>query len=165
MSVTALRPWRAVRARPDAEGRALIGIEAARLTGYLPVELVRKNFRRGHEIGWRPLFLGYLFARCDPERDLARLLEIEGVADVLRSAPIADEVIEVIRQAELSGVFDGTRRPRFADGEEVRLPAAFSGLIAKIKCTRPRRRLGALVELTGLPFRLTAPADKLERIA
>jgi hypothetical protein len=28
-----------VRAFPDAEGRALIGIEAARLTGYLPVEL------------------------------------------------------------------------------------------------------------------------------
>jgi hypothetical protein len=47
----------------------------------------------------------------------------------------------------------------------VRLPAAFSGLIAKIKSTRLRRRLGALVELTGLPFRLTAPADKLEKIA
>ena len=41
MPLTALRPWHAVRARPDAEGRALIGIEAAPLTGYLPVELVR----------------------------------------------------------------------------------------------------------------------------
>jgi hypothetical protein len=82
---------------------------------------------------------------------------------VLRSAPIADEVIEVIRQAELSGVFDTTRRPRFAEGEEVRLPAAFGGLIAKIKSTRSRRRLGVLVELAGLPFR--APADKLEKIA
>jgi hypothetical protein len=57
MPVTALRPWRAVRSRPDAEGRALIGIEAAQLTGYLPVELVRKDFHRGHEIGWRLLFL------------------------------------------------------------------------------------------------------------
>jgi hypothetical protein len=41
MPVAALRPWHAIRARPDAEGRALIGIEAARLTGYLPVELTR----------------------------------------------------------------------------------------------------------------------------
>jgi transcription antitermination factor NusG len=162
-------PWHAIRARPDAEGRALIGIEAAQLTGYLPVELVRKTYRRGHEIGWRPLFLGYLFARCDPTRDLRRLLEIEGVADVLRPrgvpAPIADEVIEAIRQAELAGLFDHTRRLRFCEGEEVELPAVFGGLIAKIKCTRPRRRLGMLVELTGLPFRVTAPADKLEKIA
>jgi hypothetical protein len=47
----------------------------------------------------------------------------------------------------------------------VRLPAAFGGLIAKIKCTRPRRRLGALVELTGLPFRVTVAGDRLEKIA
>jgi hypothetical protein len=47
----------------------------------------------------------------------------------------------------------------------VRLPAAFGGLIAKIKSTRSRRRLGVLVELAGLPFRVVAPADKLEKIA
>jgi transcriptional antiterminator RfaH len=158
--------WYAIRARPNAEGHASIGIAAAPLRAYLPVQRVYKDFRRGHEIGWRPLFVGYLFVRCDLERDFARLVEIEGVADVLRSAPISDEIIEVIRLAELSGVFDNTRqRPRFTEGEEVRLPAAFGGIIAKIKSTRPRRRLGALVELTGLPFRVTAPADKLEKVA
>jgi hypothetical protein len=66
--------WHAVRARPDAEGRSLIGVMAARLDGYLPVELVRKDFRGRREVGWRPLFLGYLFVRCDsaPARDRRR---------------------------------------------------------------------------------------------
>jgi hypothetical protein len=41
------------------------------------------------------------------------LREIEGVADVLRSAPIADEIIEAIRQAELSGMFDTTCQVRW----------------------------------------------------
>jgi transcriptional antiterminator RfaH len=166
MSVTALRPWHAIRARPDAEGRALVGIEAARLTGYLPVELIRKDFRGRREVGWRPLFLGYLFARCDPQRDLARMLEIDGIADVMRSAPIADDVIEAIRTAELSGVFDSTRRPRFAEGEEVRLTGPFAGIVAKVRSTTRRKRPARIVELLGLPFaKVTVAADKLERIA
>jgi hypothetical protein len=48
------KPRYAIRARTGAEGRALIGIMAARLDAYLPVELLRKKFRNGREIGWRP---------------------------------------------------------------------------------------------------------------
>jgi transcription antitermination factor NusG len=161
--------WHAVRARPNAEGRILIGIIAARLEGYLPVELVRKSYRRGYEIGWRPLFDRYLFVRCDSSRGLPRLLEIEGVAELLRAgdrlAPIADEVIEAIRSAEALGLFDATRRPRFAEGDEVRLPGAFAGLVAKIKSARARRRSALVLELVGMPFRVVASADKLEKIA
>jgi hypothetical protein len=71
---------------------------------YLPIELLRKDFRRGREIGWQPLFHGYMFARCDLGRDLPRLLEIEGVADVLRSSPIADEVIETTERSSIDGI-------------------------------------------------------------
>jgi hypothetical protein len=56
--------WHAVRTRPDAEGRASIGIAGIGREAYLPIELLRKDFRRGREIGWQPLFHGYMFARC-----------------------------------------------------------------------------------------------------
>jgi transcription antitermination factor NusG len=151
--------WHAVRARPGAEARRRLPASG----------IMAKKFRTGREIGWRPLFIGYLFVRCDPERDLARLLEIEGVAEVLRMGgrlvPIADEVIEAVRTAEAFGLFDTGVKPRFAVGEEVRLPAAFGGLVARIKSARTRRRRGMLVELVGLPFKVTAPADKLEKVA
>jgi transcription antitermination factor NusG len=81
-----------------------------------------------------------------------------------RLAPIADEVIEAIRHAEALGLFDSTRRPRFAEGDEVRLPGAFAGLVARIKSARARRRSALVLELVGMPFRVTAPADKLERL-
>jgi Transcription termination factor nusG len=63
--------WHAVRAKIGAEGRALIGIEAAGMGAYLPIELIRKNHRGEREIIWRPLFPRYLFAAIDPGRDLA----------------------------------------------------------------------------------------------
>jgi transcription antitermination factor NusG len=160
-----LSAWHAVRTRPDAEGRASIGIAGSGREAYLPIELVRKDFRRGREIGWQPLFRGYVFARCDLERDLPRLLEIEGVADVLKSPPIADDIIETIRRHEQLGVFDRTRQARFTAGDTVRLTGPLAGLVAKIRSARPRRRAALILELVGLPFRVVAPAGKLEKIA
>ena len=161
--------WHAIRARTGAEARILIGIMAARLDGYMPVELLTKKFRTGREIGWRPLFTGYLFVRCDSARDLPRLHEIEGVAEVLRTggrlAPIADEVIATIRQAEQTGAFDRTRQARFVEGDTVRLRGPFAGMIAKIRSARARRRSALLLELVGAPFRVVASADKLTKIA
>jgi Transcription termination factor nusG len=157
--------WHAVRTRPDAEGRALIGIAGIGREAYLPVELVRKDFRRGREIGWQPLFAGYVFARCDLGCDLPRLLEVEGVVDVLKSAPIADTVIESIRQHEQLGAFDRTRQARLTAGDTVRLTGPLSGMIAKIRSARPRRRAALILELVGSPFRVVAPAGKLEKIA
>jgi hypothetical protein len=163
MSVTALRPWRAVRARPDAEGRAFIGIEAARLTGYLPVELVRKDFRRGHEIGCGRFF----WATCS--RAAIRSAISLACSRSKASPRCCDRRRSRSSRSSARPNFPACSTPP-ADrdsprGEEVRLPPAFGGLIAKIKSTRSRRRLGVLVELAGLPFRVVAPADKLEKIA
>jgi transcription antitermination factor NusG len=164
-----MRAWHAIRAKPGAEGRVLIGIEAFFLDGYLPVELVRKTYRgtRERSVSWGPLFPLYVFARCDPATDHARVCDVDGVfgSRPLLPAAIPDDVIEEIRRHEQLGVFDRTRQARFTAGDTVRLTGPFAGMIAKIKCARPRRRLGLLVELCGLPFRITAPADKLEKIA
>jgi hypothetical protein len=100
--------WFAVRAKAGAEERAAIGIDAAGMETFLPVELIRMN-HRGNRLGdravmWRPLFPRHLFVTLDPSRDLPRLRKIDGVDDVVRPggrlAPVAGDVINVIRRAE-----------------------------------------------------------------
>lgn len=163
--------WHAVKSRPGAEGRALIGIEACGMAGFLPVELLRMNHRTGHEITWRALFPGYLFVRCDLGCDLSRLLEIDGIEDVLRgrhgAAPVADAVVEAIRQAERAGSFDRTRTPRLAHGDDVVIQdGPFAHLVAKIKSERPSKRMKRCMELVGnFPFRMTADVGKVEKVA
>jgi transcription antitermination factor NusG len=161
--------WHAVKSRPGAEGRALIGIEACGMTGFLPVELFRKDHRGEREVTWRALFPGYLFVRCDLGCDLSRLLEIDGIEDVLRgrhgAAPVADAVIEAIRTAERVGSFDRTRTPRLAHGDDVVIQdGPFAHLVAKIKSERPSKRMARCMELVGnYPFRITASVDNLEK--
>jgi len=163
--------WHAVKSRPGAEGKALIGIEACGITGFLPVELVRINHRTGPETTWRALFPGYLFARCDLGRDFSRILEIDGIEDILRGrhgpTPVADAAIEAIRSAERAGAFDRTRTPRLAHGDDVVIgDGPFAHLVAKIKCERPTKRMARCMELVGnFPFRLTASTNKVEKVA
>jgi Transcription termination factor nusG len=114
--------WFAVRTHAGAEGKALIGIEAAHMQAFLPVELVRTNYRGNHRqacaVIWRPVFLGHVFAMLNPARDLPALRATEGVDDVVRRdgrpVPVADEIISAIRRAERDGLFDlaaGCRLP------------------------------------------------------
>lgn len=163
--------WHAVKSRPGAEGRALIGIEACGMEAYLPVEVFRISHRTGYEVTWRALFPGYLFVRCDLGLDFTRLLEIDGIVDVLRgrhgATPVAEALVEAIRSAEKGGAFNKTRTPRLAHGDDVVIPEGpFAHLVAKIKSERPSKRMKRCMELVGnFPFRITATVDKVEKVA
>lgn len=154
--------WHAVRSRPGAEGRALICLVAAGLTGFLPVALIHKDFRKYRELTWEPLFDGYFFVKCEASRDIPRLLEIKGIEDVIREK-IPEEVVDAIRIAERHGVFDrGQRKTRFKAGDDVISTGPLGKLVAKIKSARPSRRMELL---TNFPFRVTASIDKIEKIS
>jgi transcription antitermination factor NusG len=163
--------WHAISTRPNAEGRVAIGLQGARLAAYLPVTLTRRTIRgRDHGIMWQPLFRNYIFARIDLGRDLTRVLAVDGVDSLVRGAggkpaPIADDALEAIRAVEATGLFDHGTRLRLAEGDVVSLPGPWAGVIARVKSARQRRRLGLLIELTGLPFRVWAPAGRLEKVA
>jgi transcription antitermination factor NusG len=135
-----------------AEGRPLAA--AAGMAAYLPVELVRTNFRgsRRSEVRWRPLFPGHLFVELDPSRDLPELRKIDGVDDVVRPggrpAPIADDVINAIRRAERDGLFDAAAGCRLVGGEASPPDGRFAGLVAKIKSARwSKERMQLLMSL------------------
>jgi transcription antitermination factor NusG len=160
--------WHAIKSKPGAEGRALIGIEASGMGAFLPVELIRKTHRGEREVTWKPLFPGYLFACCEPSRDLPRLLEIDGVVDVLRPggrlARVPDRAIEAIRKAQEMGAFDYTRAGWFLTAEDkVRiLGGPFAGLVARIKSAKSKNRIEVIVDFV---HKITVGIDKLEKIS
>jgi transcription antitermination factor NusG len=162
--------WHVVRTSREAEGRATIGLGGIGLETYLPVELQRQDHRGRREVGWRPLFPTYVFAPADGARDASRLMAVAGVVNILRAAngkpaPVPDDVIAAIKQAEQLGAFDRTRQARLVEGDTVAIKGAFGGLIAKIRSARSSRRSALILELVGAPFRIIAPADKLTKIA
>jgi transcriptional antiterminator RfaH len=163
--------WHAVKSRPGAENKALRCVEACGMTGYLPVELFRIHHRSGYEVTWRPLFPGYLFVQCDLGCDLTRLLEIDGIEDVLRgrhgAAPVAEKEMELIRTVERVWASERTRAPRLAHGDDVVIQdGPFAHLVAKIKSERPSKRMKRCMELVGnFPFRMTADVGKVEKVA
>jgi hypothetical protein len=126
--------WHVVRTRAGAEDRAAIGIEKAGMAAYLPTELVRVTYRGTHrgrsETQWRPLFVGSLFVRFDPGRDLRRLREIHGVDCELRLdgklAPVSGDAVAALRAAERRGLFDLAGASRLPDGETAPLDSRFA---------------------------------------
>jgi hypothetical protein len=133
--------WYPVRTRPGAEAKVFVGIEAAHMQAFLPVELVRITLRsRSDEVQWRPLFPGHMFAMLDPARDLPKLQSIDGVDDVVRPGgrlvPVADDAIAAIRRAERDGLFDAAARCRQPDDDEPPPDVRFAGLVARIRRNR-----------------------------
>jgi hypothetical protein len=144
--------WHAVRVKPGAESKALVGIEAARMQAFLPVELVRTNHRSRSEVIWRPLFPGHMFAMLDPSRDLPRLREIDGVDDVLRRdgrpVPVTDDAVAAIRRAERDGLFDAAAGCRLSDDDAPPPDVRYAGLVTRIRRARwSKARTALLMEL------------------
>jgi hypothetical protein len=145
--------WFAVRTRPGAEGKVLIGLEAARMPAYLPAALNRINYRGNHRqpavVMWRPVFMGCVFAMLDPSRDLPALREVEGVDDVLRldgkPAPVADDFVKALRSAERRELFDLAAGCRVPDDETAPLDSRFASLMTRIKRGGSKERAQLLI--------------------
>ena len=155
--------WHAIRAKPGAEVKALIGVGAIRLRGYLPVELLRIVHRGERWTTWRPLFPRYLFVELEPGRDMTRLREVDGVMTVLR-APIQEAAIDAVRAAEKAGAFHrgGFDSSALHEGDTVQIiDGPFAGLVAQIKSARPRHRMQVLVDFARS---ITLPIDKLRKV-
>jgi hypothetical protein len=144
--------WYPVRTRAGAEGKVLIGIEAAHMQAFLPVELIRITLRSRSEVQWRPLFPGHMFAMIDPARDVQKLQLIDGVDDLVRPGgrlvPVADDIVRAIRRAERDGLFDAAARCRQPDDDAPPPDVRFASLMARIKrMRRSKERTKLLMEL------------------
>jgi transcriptional antiterminator RfaH len=161
--------WHAIYSTPAGEFRAMLGIDAAHIEAFCPVERLRapgRSHKRDVQVVIRPLFPRYLFARLDGGRDLGRVLEIDGVADVLRingrPGYVDERLVDALRRAQELGVFDRTNnRLALEEGAEVEIKdPRYEGLIAKVKASRSKDRIRVILD-NGMI--MSVPANKVAK--
>lgn len=102
-----------------------------------------------------PLFGPYVFVQFDREYDdWGQIKDIDGVLAILNHMKIPDRVpdlvIEHLKRAHDAGVFDYTRNSAFSQGDEVEIKhGPFSGLIARVRCASPRKKVKLLMDGLG----------------
>lgn len=127
-----------------------LGIEA-----FCPME-IRAKRERGRRIEKQsPLIPGYLFVHFDRERDgWEAIYDIDGVMDILSNADmplrVPDADMERLKRAYEAGVFDYTRPAALGEGQPVEImEGPFAGLIARVRCASPNKRVKVLLEALG----------------
>lgn len=162
--------WHAIRSTPNGEFRAMLGIDAAHIQAFCPVERVRvpaRHSRRPVRTAIRPLFQGYLFACFDAGRDLGRVLEIEGVEDVLRIegklGHVDERRIEALRRAQELGAFDRTaNRLALEEGARVEIKdPRLAEFIGKVRAARSKDRVRVALA-NGMIMNVSA--DKVAKV-
>lgn len=126
--------WYAVQARPAAEEVAAETLRSLDLETVLP--RVKRLQGRGSTASFRrrPLFPGYLFVRCHPERHLHAIRYSRGVIRLVggreHPAAIEDAVIEAFRdRMDASGCVE-LDEPGFQRGDRVQIESGpFRGLL------------------------------------
>lgn len=182
--------WHAIYSTPSGEFRATLGIDAALIEAFCPVERLHRGWARQKtaslrnarigdrlpsvnsrvspqlEIIIKPLFSRYLFARFDSGRDLGRVLKIDGVADVLRIngklGYVDERMVDALRCAKENGVFDRTsNRLALEDGAEVEIKdPKYAGLVARVKASRSKDRIRIILD-NGMV--MSVPANKVAK--
>ena len=119
---------------------------------------------------YRPLFPRYLFVALDLLATRWRpILSTVGVSDLVRHAdvptPVADGIVEEIREREETGMFDTTRPGNFKAGDLVRvIEGPFAELISRFHSMADAERVFVLFDLlerqvtTRLSSGVIAPA-------
>lgn len=164
--------WYALRAAMRHEFSAEEGLKARGFEVFLPVEVRWRRTKFAKTKVRAPLFLGYLFVRCQ-EDQMRAVREVDGVHHfvgwldedgVRRVAAIRDDVIDGLAKEEASGIHDHTRSARRAyrpaRGERVKFAGGrWSGILAQA-LLNPAGRANLMLE-GGLGGRVSADAAVL----
>src|SRR5262249_13185010 len=155
--------WYVARARRNMEKYAAEAIEELDIATYVPLLIYRnaKGVRRS-----APVFRPYLFVNLDlGDPNWKRVRYAKHVEAVIshnqRPVRVPDQDINIIRIAEIAGVYDLTRcQETMADGGDrllildvgkvVRvINGPFAGLIGEVRRATPRRRVEILFAMLG----------------
>lgn len=154
--------WHVVYTAMRREIEAKREIEELGFEVFLPMSS-RKITKRGKRMIINdPLFTRYVFVAFDREKDEwgsinhARYVEYilgRGADQFGRRMPISvpEEFIERLKRLEENGAFDYTKRNlNFTEGDKVEIQEGpFVGLIAKVKCASPKKKVKLLLESLG----------------
>jgi transcriptional antiterminator RfaH len=161
--------WYVVQTKPRKEQEVFNNFCVRGLDGLFPMILDGTTCRGRHYTMEKPLFPSYVFVKMIPSRDYYRIKWTKGVTRIVGwadiPAPIADEVVEIIRNR-----MDGLGRVNVGldvkPGEEVRINAGplkdFIGIFDGT--ASPRGRVRILLQLVGSQVGVNVPELLVERI-
>jgi transcription antitermination factor NusG len=164
--------WYACQVMSRAEKKVARHLEDNGIESFLPLIVVKSQWKDRQKLVRLPLFRGYVFARFTIAR-YGEVLRIPRVASVVRMAgapaPIPDEEIENIRQfAERLENADVSPQPaqRFVEGQRVQIAArpfegAVEGIVTELRSGRPVSVFVG-VQLIGQYVRIRIRAEDLE---
>lgn len=151
--------WYLARTARHHEIAARDCVQALGVETYLPMERhIARHGRRLMAVEL-PLFRQYLFVRMDLNRDpWWDVRRAQWMEDIVSSQQIPTRIpdmqIDALREAEINGAYDSTRKqpksPIFPNGSKVKITGGpFQGFVAKVISAAPDQRVEILLDMFG----------------
>jgi transcriptional antiterminator RfaH len=163
-------PWVVVNTRPHAEHAALENLKRQTFEAYCPMLPKRRSHARRVEMVLRPLFPGYLFARCGKQaRRWRPILSTYGVRSVVRAGEqpsfIGHGFIASLRAREIDGAIVRPAKP-YEVGEKVQIAGgAFDGIVATIIDLEEEERVVVLLDMLQHAAKLTLDVGEVTPVS
>jgi len=148
--------WHVARTQSHAEAKALRNLLRQGYEVYLPLCRRWISHARRREVAQRPLFPGYLFVQFDVDHTRWRSINSTiGVIGLIchgeLPTPVADSIVEAIKTAEETGLFDYTHKvAKLKPGDKVRIASGpLANLIGQLQTTVSNDRIGVLLHVLG----------------
>jgi transcriptional antiterminator RfaH len=158
--------WFVVQTQVNAEAKAARNLLQQGFEIYLPRYLKRRSHARKIDEVAVPLFPRYMFVRIDMATQRWRSVQSTfGVASLLFNGsepePVRAQVLRTLRAREdESGYVKLDKRPKFAQGDEVRVIAgAFAENLALFDGLADRDRIVILLDMLGRKVCVSIEAD------
>ena len=157
--------WAVARLEPRREQLALRCLGLAGYETYFP-RLREHRISHGRRIESRPpLFPGYCFLSVEAQWYAARwsIGVIGLIMDGIKSARVADQIIDDLRKRERNGLIELPKRPGLKPGDLVRiLQGPFAGQLGLYAGMQAHERVLVLLALLGGQQRVELAKDDVE---
>jgi transcriptional antiterminator RfaH len=169
MGVIQVSRWYVAQTHPHAETKAREHLERQAFAVFLPCYLKKRRHARRVDTVAAPLYPGYLFVGIDLEAQRWRSIHSTvGVARLIcrgeEPAPVPQAVIEELkRRQDENGMIRLERRPRFKQGDTVRIvDGAFSDCMGLYEGMSDRERIAILLDLLGRKVRVLLASELVD---
>jgi transcriptional antiterminator RfaH len=159
--------WYAVQTQPRAEMKALTHLTRQGFEVYLPRFMKKRRHARRVENVSSPLFPSYLFVAIDMATQRWRCVNSTvGVQKLVCNgdapAVVDGRTIEVLKSRQDDRGFITLDKPRFSDGEKVRvIDGVFSDSFGIYEGMTDRERVDILLDLLGRKVRVQIDIDSV----
>ena len=168
--MSADRKWYVVQTHPHAEMRAAEHLRRQGFEVYIPRFRKLRRHARKTETVIRPLFPRYFFVALDKAAEgWYTVRSTTGVASLVGGpdgpTPLRDAVMQDLKQREDdAGFFRFDPRPRFSQGEKIRLlTGALSACVGFFESMTDRDRVAVLLEMLGRKVRVVVDCENVAR--